>query len=124
MRNVNNPQHKLEAPQIEKARVFYEDDGWRVFWISVYFSINHRAIYFYIKTYGWVRRVKVAAYMPDEIAKIYSQRKREKNQAKSCRYGHIHQQSLENKKMPECEHFRWIKRCSVCGKILGSDATI
>ncbi len=123
MRNANNPQHKLSESQIEKARRLYEDDGWRVFWISVYFNINHRAIYFYVKSYGWVRRVKVTRYMPNEIAKIYRERKKQKNLAKAVTYDHVHQMSME-KEASDCIHVRWIKRCSLCGKILGSDATI
>ncbi len=117
--NINNPQHKLSPEQVEDARRLFEDSGWRILWISTFFSINHRAIYFYIKSHGWIRRVRVAKYMPDEIARIYRERKKEKNRESLCSYSNIKQGSIE--RTGECVHGRWIKRCSLCGKILGSE---
>jgi hypothetical protein len=40
--NVNNPQHKLSEKEVASARRFFEDEGWRIFWIANYFHINHR----------------------------------------------------------------------------------
>lgn len=119
--NINNPQHKLSHSQVESARRLFEDDGWRIFWIAIFFNINHRAIYFYVKSYGWVRRAKISKHMPEEIAKIYRERRREKNRV-SLSYKEIRQEAVE-RQSSECLHQRWIKRCSLCGKIIGSDAT-
>jgi hypothetical protein len=119
--NVNNPQHKLSEKEVASARRFFEDEGWRIFWIANYFHINHRAIYFYMKSYGWVRKVKILKRMPEEVADVYRERRKEKNRTRVLTYDEIRQESAE--RHLECEHGRWIRRCSLCGKILGSDAT-
>ena len=123
MFNANNPRHKLNAAQIEQAREFYEDEGWKILWISRFFKIDARAVRFHAGANGWVRRAGIAKYMPEPIAAIYRERRKERYQSKNRgSYTYI-QMSAQAKKSDSCGHHRWVKRCSICNEIIGSDAT-
>ncbi len=119
----NNPRYKLTPQQIESAKTFYEDHGWKIFWLCIYFQVNHKSIRFHARTNGWVRRVRIAQYMPKEIAEIRRQIKKQKyDQRMRGTYDYI-KQTADQHKINGCQHVRWVKRCSLCGEILGSDAT-
>jgi hypothetical protein len=118
----NNPRYKLDHSQVEEARRRYEDDGWKILWISVYFNVKNGNIHFHVKSKGWVRKVKVVKRMPEEVAEIYRKRKREKYD-REFKGSYADVRNLENCRRNEhCEHSRWVKRCSLCGEIIGSDA--
>lgn len=123
MYNVNNPRHKLNPQQVKELQRYFEDEGWRLNWLSVFFRVHRSSIIFHIRFNGWVRRMKVLKHMPKEIAEIYRQRKKDKYENKlRGSYDYI-KRSTEQHRMNNCVHIRWVKRCSLCGEILGSDAT-
>lgn len=123
MFNANNPRHKLTPERLEEARKCYEDKGWKILWISRFFDIDARAVRFHAGTNGWIRRAGIAEYMPEPIAEIYRERRKERYLKKSKgTYTYI-QMAAQAKKSESCGHHRWVKRCSICGEILGSDAT-
>lgn len=122
MRNINNPRHKLTASQVQEAQRLYEDCGWRVNWISVYFHIHRSSVIFHARFNGWVRRIKTAKRIPDEIAEIYRDRKKSKYEQKMKGSYEYIKQSAEQQRIKSCGHVRWVKRCSLCGEILSSDA--
>jgi hypothetical protein len=123
MYNANNPRHKLTPSQVKEAQILFEDEGWRINWISAFFGIYKTSIIFHVRYNGWVRRMKVLQHMPKEVADIYRQRKKQKyGQRMRGTYDFI-KQSADQYKSENCQHVRWIKRCSLCGEILGSDAT-
>lgn len=123
MFNANNPRHKLNAAQIEEARKRYEDAGWKILWIARLFKVDPRAIRFHAGNNGWIRRALMPRYMPEEIAEIYRERRKEKYLGKvKGSYEFIQMQGQERKRQ-ECGHHLWIKRCSICNEILESDAT-
>ena len=119
----DNPRSKkLDDSQIEEARRRYEDDGWKILWISVYFNVKNSNIHFHAKSKGWVRKVKVVRRMPEDVAELYRKRKREKYDREfKGMYEDV--RNVENCRRNEhCEHQKWVKRCSLCGEIIGSDA--
>jgi len=123
MFNANNPRHKLNAVQIEDARKRYEESGWKILWISRFFKVDPRAIRFHAGNHGWIRRSLMPKFMPDEVAEIYRERRKEKYLSKvRGTYDFIQMQGQERKRLA-CEHLLWIKRCSICNEILESDAT-
>ena len=123
MYNANNPRHKLTPQKIQEAQRCFEDEGWRINWISMYFGIHKKSVIFHVRYNGWIRRTRVIKHMPREIADIYRQRKKQKYEQKlGGSYDFIKLSADEHKK-DECVHTRWIKRCSICSKIIGSDAT-
>lgn len=123
MFNANNPRHKLNASQIEEARKRYEDCGWKILWIARFFGIDPKAVRFHAGHNGWIRRSLMPKQMPEEIAEIYRERRKERYQDKNKgTYTYIQMQGQARAK-DACEHHRWIKRCSHCSAILGSDAT-
>lgn len=123
MFNANNPRHKLNAAQIEEARKRYEEGGWKILWISRFFKVDPRAIRFHAGNNGWIRRSLMPKFMPDEVAEIYRERRKEKYLSKvRGTYDFIQMQGQERKRQA-CEHHLWIKRCSICNEILESDAT-
>lgn len=125
MLNANNPRHKLTQEQIKEAQRYFEDEGWRVNWIGAFFGICERTVIFHIRHKGWVRRIKVLKCIPREVTEIYRQRKKEKYELRmkmKTSYSFL-KELAEEKKASNCQHVRWIKRCSLCGEILGSDAT-
>ncbi len=122
MYNANNPRHKLNPQQIKEAQHCFESEGWRINWISMYFGIHKKSVIFHIRYNGWVRRTRVMKCMPMAIADIYRQRKKQKYEQKLGGSYDFIKLSAEYKHTG-CEHVRWIKRCSLCGQILGSDAT-
>lgn len=118
-----NPRYKLTPQQIDSARRYFEDQGWRILWLCVYFQVGHKTIRFHARANGWVRRVKVAKYMPKEIAEMRREiKKRKYEERMKGTYDYI-KQSAHQHKIDNCQHVRWVKRCSLCGEILGSDAT-
>lgn len=119
MQNVNNPRHKLNSLQIENAKRRYEDEGWKLQWISEFYKVHPSSILFHVRFNGWVRRVKSTRCMPDEIAELYREKKKKKYQEKlKGTYDYVRNMQP----VKECEHLRWIKRCSCCGEILASDS--
>lgn len=122
MYNANNPRHKLNPQQIHEAQRFFEDEGWRINWISAYFGIHKKSVIFHVRYNGWVRRTRVIKHMPREIADIYRQRKKHKYEQRFSGSYEFIKLSADHKEN-DCGHARWIKRCSLCGEILGSDAT-
>lgn len=123
MYNANNPRHKLTPEQIKHLQRCFEDEGWRINWLSVYFGIYKRSVLFHIRYNGWVRRMKVLQHMPKEIAEIYRERRKQKYELKLKGTYEFIKLSAEQHRMEGCGHVRWVKRCSLCGQILGSDAT-
>jgi hypothetical protein len=122
---TDNPRYKLTQEQIKEAQRYFKQDGWRVKWISTFFGIAERTVIFHIRHKGWIRRTKVLMCIPEEVAEIYRQRKKEKYEMKTkmnTSYSFL-KELAEEKKASNCTHVRWIKRCSLCGEILGSDAT-
>jgi hypothetical protein len=123
MYNANNPRHKLTPSQVKEAQILFEDEGWRINWISAFFGIYKTSIIFHVRYNGWVRRMKVLQHMPKEVADIYRQRKKQKYEQRMRGTYDFIKQSADQHKSENCRHVRWIKRCSLCGEILGSDAT-
>ena len=123
MYNANNPRHKLTPQQVKEAQNLFEDEGWRINWISAFFGIYKTSIIFHVRYNGWVRRMKVLQHMPKEVADIYRQRKKQKYEQRMRGTYDFIKQSADQRKSDNCRHVRWIKRCSLCGEILGSDAT-
>ncbi len=123
MYNANNPRHKLTPQQVKEAQNLFEDEGWRINWISAFFGIYKTSIIFHVRYNGWVRRMKVLHHMPKEVADIYRQRKKQKYEQRMRGTYDFIKQSADQHKSDNCRHVRWIKRCSLCGEILGSDAT-
>ena len=123
MYNANNPRHKLTPQQVKEAQHCFEDEGWRINWISVRFGIHKKSVLFHIRYNGWVRRMRVLKHMPKEIADIYRQRKKQKYDEKLKGTYDFIKQSADQHKRESCMHVRWVMRCSLCGEILGSDAT-
>ena len=123
MRNANNPRHRLTSNQVDEARKLYEDDGWKFKWISMHFHVHHSAIIFHAKFQGWIRRVSICKRMPQEIADQYRKKRMERNRKKMITSYVYIQQMAQQKRIENCTHVRWIRRCSLCGEILGSDAT-
>lgn len=123
MYNANNPRHKLRPDQIKHLQRCFEDEGWRINWLSVYFGIYKNAVLFHIRNNGWVRRIKVVNHMPKEVAETYRARKKERYERKLKGTYEFIKMSNDQQKMESCGHVRWVKRCSLCGQILGSDAT-
>jgi hypothetical protein len=67
--------------------------------------------------------MKVLRHMPKEIAEIYRLRRKQKYENKfKGSYDYIKRVNEQNR-INNCGHIRWVKRCSLCGEILGSDAT-
>jgi len=123
MFNANNPRHKLNAAQIEEARKRYEDQGWKILWIARFFSVDPKAVRFHAGHNGWIRRSLMPKQMPEEIAEIYRERRKDQYHKRvGGTYAFIQMQGQERRR-DSCEHHRWIKRCSTCNEILGSDAT-
>ena len=123
MYNANNPRHKLNPQQLKEAQHCFEDEGWRINWISAYFGIHKKSVIFHVRYNGWVRRIRVLKHMPHEIADIYRQRKKQKYEVRFGGSYEFIKLSAEKNTGDGCGHARWIKRCSLCGEILGSDAT-
>lgn len=122
MFNANNPRHKLNTEQIEEARKRYEDCGWKILWIARFFGVDAKAVRFHAGTNGWIRRSLMLKQMPEEIAVIYRTRRKERYLKRTQgTYEFIQMQNLARR--PDCEHHRWVKRCSTCNAVLGSDAT-
>jgi len=122
MNNLNHPRYKLTTTEIESAKSLFEDNGWKIIWLCMHFNVDHKSIRFHMHTNGWVRKVGVATVMPEEIAAIYRQMRRDKYLEKmKGTYEFIHA-SARQKRLENCEHARWIKRCSLCGEILASDS--
>lgn len=112
----------MDEIQIEDARRRYEDCGWKILWIASFFRVKNGAIHFHVKSRGWVRKIKVMTRMPEEVAERYRERKREKyNREMKGLYEDIRNVD-ECRRNELCEHTRWVKRCSLCGEIIGSDA--
>lgn len=123
MQNINNPRHKLVPQQVQELQRLFEDEGWRLNWLSVFFKVHRSSIIFHIRFNGWVRRMKVLRHMPKEIAEIYRLRRKQKYENKfRGSYDYIKRVNEQNR-INNCGHIRWVKRCSLCGEILGSDAT-
>jgi hypothetical protein len=123
MYNANNPRHKLTPQQVKEAQNLFEAEGWRINWISAFFGIYKTSIIFHVRYNGWVRRMKVLKCMPKEVADIYRQRKKHKYEQRMRGSYDFIKQSTDQRRSENCQHVRWIKRCSLCGEILGSDAT-
>lgn len=123
MFNAKNPRHKLTPAQLEEMRKCFEDEGWKLLWIARFFKIDPRGVRFHAGTNGWVRRAKITKYMPAGVAKIYSERKKQHYLEKAKGTYEFIQMSAQFRKTSDCEHRRWVKRCSVCSEIIGSDAT-
>lgn len=126
--------YKLSPQKLKEIRKSFEDYGWKIKWISVFYRIYHSTIHYHVRSKGWVRKVKVKTVLPAKVAKVYSK-------AKKTKYLHITYRDTKQtkKKLVEgsyeyirnlaeqqrhknCQHIRWIKRCSFCGKILESDS--
>jgi len=125
MHHVVKSRYKLTSEQIKEAQRYFEDEGWRVKWIGVFFDINERSVIFHIRSKGWVRRIKVLKCKPKELMEIYRQKKRERYELRmkmKTSYADL-KELAEEKRITSCQHVRWIKRCSLCGEIVGSDAT-
>ena len=120
--NSNNPRHKLNEVQVEKAREFYEDQGWKILWIAAFFHVRNGAVHFHVKSRGWVRKIRVLKRMPDEVAEMYRDRKKQKYD-EEVKGSYTHIKNLDEFRRNEnCGHARRIKRCSLCGEIIGSDS--
>lgn len=126
--------YKLTGRHLKNVQKHYEDYGWRLLWIAVYFRLHHTTLYYQIRSKGWVRRVKLLNKIPDKVLKIYRRRKRIRYVDKVYhdtkeKYKKLEQGSYEyirnlaeQQRHKNCQHVRWIKRCSFCGKILASDS--
>ena len=127
-------EYKLTPAQIKKFQSFFEDSGWKITWLSIYFRVHRRSILFHVRKNGWIRRSGLAKVIPKEIAEVYRERariryrdaiksgrkKKEKTLAKGS-YEYI-RGIAEQQRLRSCQHVRWIKRCSLCGMILESDS--
>lgn len=126
--------YKLTPQKLKSVQKHYEDYGWKIKWISMFYKIYRSTILYHIRSKGWVRKVKVLEVLPGSVAKIYSQAKKikylhttysdtkqTKKKLKEGSYEYI-KNLAEQQRLKNCQHVRWIKRCSFCGKILESDA--
>lgn len=126
--------YKLSSQKLRSVREHYEDFGWKITWIAVYFKIHHSAIQYQIRSKGWTRRAKVLQVLPKEVMLAYREIKKQryinttyndtkekKIKLKEGSYEYIGNLA-EQQRLKNCQHIRWIKRCSFCGKILESDA--
>lgn len=116
-----NAIYKLNALQIDDAHRKFEQ-GWRISWIAAIFDVHRSTIYFHVRYNGWIRRVRVLKMMPEEVVVIYRERKKNKYREKFRGSYDFIKMSAEQIKIQNCRHSRWIKRCSICGMILASDA--
>lgn len=125
MHNVNNPRHKLDLENLEKARVLYEERGWKMAHIAMFLGVNRSSIFFHIHKFeGWVRRVPVVKKMPEEVADVHRTRKKTKVERSRGSYAFMqHKAEMDRlKRQSECKHKLFMIRCSCCGKIVGSDS--
>lgn len=126
--------YKLSPQKLKSVQRHYEDYGWKAKWIARYFQVHHSTIQYQIKSKGWRRRVKTPEIIPEEVAKIYRENrkikyadsfyddtKESKKKLEKGSYEYI-RNLAEQQRHKNCEHVRWIKRCSFCGKILASDS--
>ena len=126
--------YKLSPQKIKSVQKHYEDLGWKANWLARYFGVHHSTIQYQIKSKGWSKRVKTPDMIPEEVAKIYRENrkikyvdsfyrdtKQSKKKMKKGSYEYI-RNLAEQQRLKSCLHVRWIKRCSICGKILESDA--
>lgn len=126
--------YKLTPQKLKSVQKHYEDYGWKIKWISIFYQIYRSTILYHIRSKGWVRKVSVLNVLPDDIAKIYSKAKKirylrttyvdtkqTKKKLKEGSYEYI-KNLAEQQRLKNCQHVRWIKRCSFCGKIIESDA--
>jgi hypothetical protein len=103
-------------------------------WIALLFQVHRRTVQFHIRARGWIRRVDILNVIPEKIAKIYRNRnkikyldqaykdtKQIKRKLVEGSYEYIRHMA-EQQRLRNCQHVRWIKRCSICGMILESDA--
>jgi len=126
--------YKLSSQKLKSIREHYENSGWKITWIAVYFKIHHSAIQYQIRSKGWTRRTKVLQVLPREVMLAYREIKKQRyvdttyNDTKEKKiklvegsYEYI-RNLAEQQRLKNCQHVRWIKRCSFCGKILESDS--
>jgi hypothetical protein len=123
MFNANNPRHKLTAEQIAEARKRYEEQGWKILWIARVFKVDCRAIRFHAGNNGWIRKALMPKFMPEEVAEIYRERRKERYLSKAKGTYEYIQMVGQERKRQACGHHLWIKRCSICNEILESDST-
>lgn len=123
MYNANNPRHKLTPEEVDLAKFSFEEQGWKLAWISTLFKVARSSVLFHARVGGWVRRVSVLKRMPDEVVDAYREKK---TNAYNYKFGGSYKyQKLKNEYRVQkaCVHSVWVKRCSICGRILGSEAT-
>ena len=126
--------YKLTPRQLKNIQKYYEELGWKVEWLSVYFRLHRDSIVFHIRKRGWVRKRKVPELMPEKVAVIYRRKekvryldttyrdtKEKKKKLVEGSYEYI-RNLAEQQRHKNCQHVRWIKRCSFCAKILESDS--
>jgi len=126
--------YKLNAHILKSVQKHYEEYGWKIMWISQFFRVHRSTIHYQIRSKGWIRRVRVETVIPEVIAEIYRRRtkiryvddlyidtKEKKKKLVKGSYEYI-RNIAEQQRHKNCQHVRWIKRCSFCGKILESDS--
>lgn len=126
--------YKLTPQKLKSVQKHYENYGWKAKWIARYFQLHHSTIQYQIKSKGWKKRVRTPEIIPEEVAKIYREKrkikyadsfyrdtKQSKKKLEVGSYEYI-KNLAEQQRLKNCQHVRWIKRCSFCGKILESDA--
>ena len=126
--------YKLTSKKLKNVQKHYENFGWKITWIAVYFRMHHSAIQYQIRSKGWTRRAKVLEVLPNEVMKAYrlvkkkryvdttyQDTKEKKKKLVEGSYEYI-RNLAEQQRLKSCQHVRWIKRCSICGKILESDS--
>lgn len=123
MYNSNNPRHKLNPEQVDMAKICFEEHGWKISWIATFFKVARSSVLFHARAGSWVRRIAILKRMPDEVVEAYRERKMN---AYNYKFGgsYTYQKlKSEYRIRKSCVHPTWVKRCSICGGILGSDAT-
>lgn len=114
--NCDKKKWKTNEGDILEIQLLFEWRGWRINHISRKLKLHQSTIMYHIESHGFKRKVPVMEGRPEEIKLTYKVREPVRF------YEKLKKRQQESVKR-DCQHKFWIKRCSVCGKILGSDAT-
>lgn len=107
---------KLDPDQVRELIRLYVYQGWNEEHLRRKYKITQQSVHYYVKKYKLEHLVPVLTKPPEEIRFSYKGRM---PRMKSYR-----QYLEEQRKQADCEHHKYFLKCSVCGKVMGSEVSV